>query len=366
MAFNQNGAIIKSYFTTNTTNPANPGGNSALPNADGRYLQDFTSLINVVQSKFGNDWSANMTMCQTFFLQKELLEGTAGSYEVYISYIDGAGNTFTIETTPSQSPIILPWRSNLTTFTPQSLYLNGNSASTLSAYQLVQGQYSNYTVYLKPIGTPTTLQVPVTIFIYINANIATIPGQEKLANLPKYYLEGFSINNSLYPSSVSQVIPIVLPPWLSRPYWVQNIVAVENDPILSYLPSLGGWPIKTAPLKAQFRQNNQALLATDGSQPIGRPSCLIQIEISSLDVAYVGNQSTGQILTTFIFSPEINSDTYNYEPSFYQGTRQAATNFRGQSNIQYSVTDRFGKPFTSMFATYDITTNVLLEIKRTP
>ena len=66
--------------------------------------------------------------------------------------------------------------------------------------------------------------------------------------------------------------------------------------------------------------------------PPGNFPTVCNCEKHRLVPTYDGNQRTGQILTTYIFSPEKNSDTFNYE-----GTQQAATNFRGQSNIQYNV-----------------------------
>jgi len=112
-------------------------------------------------------------------------------------------------------------------------------------------------------------------------------------------------------------------------------------------------------------QNDQAILNVDGDKPDGTPSCFVQIEISVLDIAYVGNASSGQILQTITFTPFVpNEFIFQDRPTFYQQTRQAATTFIGTSQIQFGVTDRNGQPFLSLLAAYDATAQVIVEAKR--
>lgn len=361
-SFNKDATLVNVYFTTNTNNPTNPSGVASLPNADGRFNQDFTAVQTTLTQRVGQQFDAHFTASRTFFIQKELLEGTQGSYEVWISYVDGNGDTYSVPYAPP-NPIILPWRSNLNSFTPVSLHKNGDIGQP-ALYEIVQSTYSTYSVYLKPITTVVTNQVPVQINVNINAFLAVRPGQTQ-ATLSKYFLTGYSINNSVFLPSTVVPIEVVFPYWTRWPYWAQTIIATENQAVSKYAPALGGFPSVVVPMKQFLFQNDQAILNTDGGAPTGTPSCFLQIELSVLDVSYIGNQSTGQILTTVVFSPIVpNEYTFTVSPQFYEETRQAATNMSGQSQIQFGITDRFGNPFLSLLAAYDITTGAILEATR--
>lgn len=361
--FDLNNSLISAYFTTNI-NPNDPSSASNLPSNTGRFNQDFSAMKTSLQQKFGTDYEIYLTCAQTFFLQKEVLDSNQAPYEVFIGYTDNNGDTWTLETIPSPSPVRLPWVASANSFMPQNLYILGDARARVSPYVLQQSTYGTYDLLLVPQGTPADGEIPANIFININVHAAVQPGQLG-GSLPNYFLLGYSINNTVYPSVSTQAITIQLPYWLRWPYWVQQIVATENQTPATYAPALGGWPLTNTPMKQFLFQNDQAILNTDGTKPDGTPSCFVQIELSVLDIAYVGNQSNGNILQTITFTPFVpNEYLFQDKPTFYQQTRQAATSLIGTSSIQFGVTDRKGNPFLSLLAAYNVTSQVIVEAKR--
>ena len=250
--FDTNNSLISAYFTT-SKDPQNPSSLSNLPSATGRFDQDFSAMKTALEQKFGRDYEIYLTCAQTFFLQKEVLDKTQAPYEVYIGYTDVDGNQWALENTPTPSPVRLPWVASANSFTPQNLYEFGNAGSLVAPYMLQQSTYGTYDLILTPIGTPTAGQIPAKIFININVHVAVAPGQLGGA-LPNYFLLGYSINNTIYPTVSTEAITIALPYWLRWPYWVQQIVATENQNPSIYDPSLGGWPLSNTPLKQYLVQ----------------------------------------------------------------------------------------------------------------
>jgi hypothetical protein len=351
--FDTTSSLMQAFFTTNV-NPSNFAGVSTLP-INGRFNQDFSTLKTTLQQKFGNNFEIFFAAGQTFFLQKEVLSNSTPPYTIFIGYTDVNLDTWFMAT-----GLNLPLSSSTTGLSPIPLYRNGNPLSTVAPYQIVQGQYGQTSLYLQPVTATTSLQLPQTIQIYINANLVTSP----TSGITPYLLTGYQINNALYPSTIDQTITIPIPAWTAYPYWAQQIVAVTNNDPSVYAASAGGYPSTTVPMKQYFSLNDQAILPVDGSTPNGSPSCMVQIEISVLDVSYVGNATTGQILQLLPFDPKtVNNNIFTAVPSFFQQTRQPATSFLGGSQIQFAVTDRTGQPFLSLLSAYDITSQVIVEAR---
>jgi hypothetical protein len=354
--FSNDSAQVSTYFTTNLSD-------ASYSSAGGEFNQDFSSVQTLLINKFGQlGYEPYMSWSETVFLQREVLDDNDGSYEIYISYADVNNDQWSIELTPIPAPIQLPWRANLETFKKQPFYKNGDATQTRSVYQLAQQQYGEYTIYLQPDPAITAGQVATTIYIHINVRLALEIGQTVLKT---YFFEYYSYDNTLFPNDPLSVIPIQLPYWLRWPYWAQQIAATENLSLATWTPSLGGWPLSTTPARQFLSRNNQALCAMDNAPPTGTPQCLFQVEVSALNPSYVGNQSTGQIMTTAMFEAgQPNSNAVTIKSNYYQQTWQQATNMIGKAILQYRITDRFGKPFISLIANYDITTKINIENRR--
>jgi hypothetical protein len=351
------------YFVTNVV-PFDPSSKSVNPNVSGTYVQDFTSLKTAASSVLGDGvYSTKISHMGTTFLQKEILESTQASYEVFIKYVDGTGTTYGMNLTV-QDPILLPWRSNTNVFVPIPMFQNGDPLQAASKYTVRQQRFGSYELLLLPGPGVTTNEIPDTIIIDINCYVATVPGDSG-ANLKKFYLTSFTIDNTIYPTGAQEAIQVALPYWLQWPYWISQIYASQNVSAIESLPAIGGYPLSNTTLRRFFGQNAQALMGFSLDKPDGVPEAFIQIELNPLDLAFVGNSSNGRILTTGIMTPVLpNASVYREIPHFKEQTQQNATAFQGLANLQFTVTDRFGKPFLSLLSNYDVITQVKIQCSK--
>lgn len=77
-----------------------------------------------------------------------------------------------------------------------------------------------------------------------------------------------------------------------------------------------------------------------------------------LDPVYIGNSTSGQILDTMALDIDPSSFSIEYAPKFLKSTLQPATQFVGTTTVPYTLTDRFGQPFLSLFTLFDVSTFV--------
>ena len=242
---------------------------------------------------------------------------------------------------------------------PIQLYANGDPSSDEAPYQLVFGATGSDTIYLQPIGTPTQLEAPVQVRMFINASLLLTPYDP---TLNWYFFQAFYFNNTLYgPPIPSNPVTITIPTWLFSPYWVQGIIATENRSVAYMAPSKGGWPTVDVPMASLLFPDNQSLVTVNSNTGDILPSLFAQIEISFIDVSFIGNQSTGRILDTISTSIDPNTFSYDFTPNFRRATLQGATDLTGRASVQYGITDRNGQPFLSLVALYDITTQTVIE-----
>jgi hypothetical protein len=359
-SFSTQSALVQNYFTT-SLQPGNPSSVSVAPNAAGRFNNDFSAVQNLFISKFNGVYEAYVSEAKTFFIRKNLFTTGVSPYQVYVTYTDSTGATYGIANTPVAQPLLFPQTGS--GLQSRVLYLNSNSTMAVAPYILVFGSSESYTAYLKPtasISSPTLY--PVQINVYINAQLATSPYNASV--LSTYFFQSYTINNTINPNYPTGNIVVNLPPWLGQNYWVQMVVATENISAATLKLSLGGWPTTTTPLFSSLYADDQELFPTDGTTPTGTPSLFCQVELSCLDVSYIGNQSSGRILDTISFADLPNSYSFDHTPNFRKQTLQGATDINGKAQVQYGVTDRNGNPFLSLLALYDITSQTIIEARR--
>lgn len=359
-AFSHQKALLQAYFTT-TVQPNDPNSASVLPNSAGVFSNDFSAVQTNLVQKFGSFYEAYVAEAKTFFIRKDIFSNN-GAYQVFVSYVDGNGDVWSIAETPTPTPIVLPWKFTASVAPSFTLYKNGDSTSTVSPYRLVFPSSWSYVPSLVPSGTPTTAQFPTMIFLDINVLLSVAPSPTPVVNT--YYFLHYVINNDPNATFATSSIPVVLPAWLAKNYWVQIIFATENLSPNQYSASLGGWPNTTSQLWSALYADDQELFPMDGTLPTGTPSAFLQIELSCLDVSYIGNQSSGRILDTFSFSDLPNDFTFERTPNFRRQTLQGATDINGKSIVQYGITDRNGQPYLTFLALYDVSSQVIIEASR--
>jgi hypothetical protein len=366
-SFNQREQLINTYFTT-SSQANNPSALSAVPNAAGRFNNDFTAVATEMLRRLGQGFQAYMYHCKSFFIRKDIFSATVPPYQVILGYLDGNGFFYCTEITPTFDAINYPVADSGTLQNLPMYYQGIYSVPQTSPYTVSTNTSNGLVWTYTTSATITTAQQPNYLYVYIGAQIqrGPYPGDG-----PDFWLATvIEQNETIYPKVTGQSFTIQLPPWLNNPYWLQTIVATEaRDP--TYWQQAIPWPpVATFPititttdtLRALMYESNQALLPTDGSQAPNQPAVFGQIELDCLDTAYIGNSSSGRILDTF--STVLPTEyTFEIVPRCREQTLQAATSLTGRTTIQYAVLDRFGQPFLSFLALYDVSSQVAIEAR---
>ena len=366
MASSRSGASVpyKSFSILYLTTANAQGTEVGQLQTSNGFSNDVSSTLNAISQKVPDpNYTVDLTVNNILFVRAANLPNFP--YTLGISYIDNLGMLYA-----NYSALSLPWSLALKSIVPPPipLYLNGVVGGSYN-YVVNAQIYGTSQLILEPVVGNTTTIASVTQ--YINATLQTSQTTQE-----NFYIMGFTNDLSQQIFLPSQDVSISIPEWLQWPYWIQDLFAVSN--VFGYTTTVAGYtsiPRGTyngtvvpntytiVPAGQWLSQANEALLPTQGL-PDGLPSALVQVILSVVDTANVGNQSSGKILCLLLFKMDgPNEQGLEWTPQFFEQTKQQATGVGSQVFWLYDAQDRLGNSFRSLTATFDMTTSLSINVK---